>query len=179
MAYLCDGVAPGRWFTGTVDGDGFTLTAADGTVLTATSDAAGLSGTVGDTPFTLAPTTGNAGLYREQIAVDGASFVSGWVVANDGAIHGTSSDEEGRAVAGAVIGPGDGADDPKPFTPATSAPVPTGFFQNVRCGALLVQDGFNRRQAATAAAAGDAAGVQDAELDGAVINAKLSRAGCV
>lgn len=173
VAYLCDGEGVGRWFTGTVDGATFTLTAADGTALTATAGADSLAGTLGGAPFTLAPTAGAAGLFREEAAADGTAFVAGWILGNDGAVHGVTTGEDGQRISGAATGPDD-ADDGSTGDDA----VARIRFQNTRCGILGLRTVFNQGQLEDALAAGDTAGVEDARLDQQVIKAQQTRNGC-
>lgn len=180
VAYLCDGAGVGRWFTGTVDGGRFALTARDGTALTAEPDGATLRGELAGVPFTLARGL-RGGLLRSSSAVDGAVFVSGWVVGEDGAVHGRTVDEDGGKGVGVATAADDGAGGAQDGTvtaPPPGEPVPAGLLGNAQCGILLTRLVFNQRQGRDAQAAGDQEALDDALADIEVIKAKQRRAGC-
>lgn len=177
VAYVCDGAAVGAWYTGTVGADGaVALTAADGSTLTATRTATGLTGTHGaGLAFTLAPAAPGTGLFRDVAEIDGATVTTGWVVGADGSIVGRSVDGDGAVVA-TVSEAADGAEPgAEESVGAGPEPVPTAFVKRVRCGILGFRQGFNASQFANATDPDD---IADAEGDNDRIRATQGELGC-
>ncbi|MGD9526143.1 hypothetical protein [Pseudonocardia sp.] len=179
VAYLCDGAGVGKWFTGSVDGGRFALAARDGTTLVATVEGATLRGELGGVAFAL-PSSTRGGLLRSTFPLDGTTFAAGWIVGDDGAVHGRTVDESGKGVgvaSAADDAPGN-TQDVSVSGPPDGEPVPTGLLGNAQCGILLTRLVFNQRQGREAQAAGDQEALDDALADIDVIKAKQRRAGC-
>jgi hypothetical protein len=129
VAYVCDGVDTGVWFEGTYeDGDtSATLEGKDGATPTLDLGSDPLTGTVTidgeEATFSLTPALGSAGVYREKHGKQ----TSGWVVDNNGAIWGVTSDESGKVVTAVQTGTGS-SNPPVEGTTSPGDPVPTGFF---------------------------------------------------
>jgi hypothetical protein len=88
LSYVCDSSQIATWFSGPVTNNALDLTAANGNHLKATLSASGASGTVTlsgkEYPFTAAPATGDAGLFRAEQEVNGQKVVGGWIVSGAG-----------------------------------------------------------------------------------------------
>jgi len=137
VAYLCDGEGVGVWFTGTVDLEsgevnlksdkGGTVTLnlnSDPTVATVVVDGE-------TTTFTLAPVTGNGGVFRSVSKVKGDRFTTGWIIADDSTIVGITADESGKAVA--TVNTSAGVAASAGTVPPGGDPVTTGA---IRCSIL-------------------------------------------
>jgi hypothetical protein len=88
VVYLCDGRHVSHWIVEEIAGQETTLVAGD-TVVELALAADNVAGTVAlaggvPQPFTAAPATGDAGLYRAQWALAGADYVVNWIVLADG-----------------------------------------------------------------------------------------------
>jgi hypothetical protein len=88
LSYVCDSKQTATWFNGPVTNNALDLTAANGNHLKASLTASGASGTLTlggkDYPFTAAPATGDAGLFRAEQEVSGSKVIGGWIVGLDG-----------------------------------------------------------------------------------------------
>jgi len=88
LSYVCDSSQTATWFSGPVTSNAIDLTAANGNHLKATLGATGASGTLTlagkDFPFTAAPASGDAGLFRAEQVVNGQKVIGGWIVNGDG-----------------------------------------------------------------------------------------------
>ena len=93
LSYVCDSKQISTWFNGPVNANAVDVTAANGNHLKATLAASGATGTLTiagkDFPFTAAPATGDAGLFRAEQAVDGGKVVGGWIQTLDGQQRGS------------------------------------------------------------------------------------------
>ncbi len=136
-AYLCDGAAVSKWFTGTIDPSGtITAKSAGGETLTATISGDSLTATIGSTSHSLHAATLNSGLYRETTTVDGATFVSGWILTNEGRLVGATGTKN-QVVAGSNSSLDDASGSaPAETPPTTVAAVPSVLFLGLRCGVL-------------------------------------------
>jgi hypothetical protein len=159
VAYLCDGESVGVWFTGTVDLEsgevnlksdkGGTVTLnlnSDPTVATVVVDGE-------TTNFTLAPVTGNGGVFRSVSKVKGDRWTTGWIIADDSTIVGITADESGRTVTAVNSSAGGGGS--AGTVPPGSDPVATGA---IRCSILA---GRISRQARLTEAATTASGATE------------------
>jgi hypothetical protein len=132
VAYVCDGEKTGVWFEGTfTDGDPTaTLKGKKGASLTLDLTSDPLTGTVtidgAEETFTLAPAVGSAGLYRERHGKQ----LSGWIVDNNGAIWGITSEDGGKVTDSVQIGT-PSSNPPVASSAPTGDPVTTGA---VKCG---------------------------------------------
>ena len=94
MAYVCDGQTISQWFLGENAGkDSFVATRDNGARLQAKLTKEEATGTVtlaGGRPleFKARRATGDAGLYRGSVSVNGVKSLAGWVVLADGALRG-------------------------------------------------------------------------------------------
>lgn len=136
-AYLCDGAAVSKWFAGTVDASGkITAKSAGGEILAATINGGSLTATIGSTSHSLQAATLNSGRYRETTTVDGATFVSGWILTNEGRLVGATGTKD-QVVAGTNSSLDDTAGSaPEETPPTTVAVVPSALFLGLRCGIL-------------------------------------------
>ncbi len=100
LAYICDGADVAEWFRGSVAEDGLLeLRSSGGWTLKARLNVSGAAGWfVGESArplsFRAVPQSGDAGLYRAEIDIDGVHYIGGWVI-----------DQQGEQ-RGAVIGGG-------------------------------------------------------------------------
>jgi hypothetical protein len=137
VAYLCDGERVGVWFTGTVDLEtgAVNLESAKGGTVTLNLNAEPTVATVvvdGETTtFTLAPVTGNGGVFRSVSKLKGHRWTTGWIVANDSTIVGLTSDESGKTVD--TLNSSAGGGGAAQTVPPGSDPVPTNA---IRCAIL-------------------------------------------
>lgn len=93
VGYACDGNQTWTWFTGTANGNEVSLSASDGSKLTAKLDGSKATGSTSggsSLSFTLDAATADnrAGLYRGTATDNARSSVAGWVVENDGFVRG-------------------------------------------------------------------------------------------
>lgn len=178
VAYSCDGVLTGTWFSGALADGQLQLTAKDGTKLQGKVDGSRVTGTLSTGPtFTLEPSTAASGVFRAHLEVDGKLFTAGWVVGNDGSVHGITTDEQGgktATVAQGATGGGNASGDVP--TPTTAAPVPLAFAAGLRCMVLDFRNGFNSQQFANAQPGSNAA--NDAREDSLRIDKKYSDLNC-
>jgi len=155
VAYLCDGKGVGVWFTGTVDLESGAVNLENdkgGTVALNLNSDPTVATVVVDgetTTLTLAPVTGNGGVFRSVSKVKGHRFTTGWIVADDSTIVGITADESGKAVA--TVNTSAGGDSAGTLPPGGD-PVTTGA---IRCG-ILVGEVRRHARLGNAAAPGSA-----------------------
>lgn len=87
--YVCNREV-GVWLDGEVNGNEVTLSSDDGVIqldaTIGTDDGFGVAhlGEAASHPFTVTSATGDAGLYRAEVQIDGEDRIAGWVVLEDG-----------------------------------------------------------------------------------------------
>jgi hypothetical protein len=141
VAYLCDGDTVGAWFRGSIDDAGtIVATSASGSELSASVTADGLTGEVDGSAFALDLAEPGSGLFRQEAERDGTTYVSGWIVHNDGDVVGTVADaKDQRIVGGGTTDPDGSTTGTGEFASATN-PAPASLGQAFACGV----NGFRR-----------------------------------
>jgi len=121
MAYICDGQTITQWFKGQAVADKLELTSGSANLQAQLSvDTANGSITLADGQtynFTADRAAGDAGLYRLEEQANDESWISGWVVLNDGQLRGLRVSSKGTFETQSSLSTGAGRLDPdlKPY----------------------------------------------------------------
>jgi hypothetical protein len=116
MAYICDGQSITQWFKGQAGADKLDLTSGSAKLQAQlTVDTASGSVTLADGQtfnFTADRAAGDAGLYRLEEKASDESWISGWVVLNDGNLRGLRVSSKGTLETQSSLSAGAGRLDP-------------------------------------------------------------------